>query len=110
MTQEILNSLSLFIPELVLVLTIVISIILDIIPSTKKSVRYFSILSLITILIYELATFGVNSEFIFYNMLKIDIFSDLFKIFILFATVSIFLISHYSKEVDNEYQSEYNFS
>ena len=107
MTQEILHSLSLFVPELILVLTIVISIVLDLIPNGKKSVQYFSIISLIAILIYELITFGCKSESIFYNMLKIDIFSDLFKIFILFSTLSIILVSNYSKEVDREYKSEY---
>ena len=40
-------------------------------------------------------------------MLKIDIVSDLFKVFILFATLSIFIISKYSKEIDREYKSEY---
>ena len=40
-------------------------------------------------------------------MLKIDVFSDLFKIFILFSTASVFLISKYNKEIDKEYRSEY---
>ena len=40
-------------------------------------------------------------------MLIVDSFSDLFKIAIIFTTISIFIVSKYSSEVDEEYKNEY---
>ena len=107
LSSTIVDNLALFIPELLIVFAIVIGIVLDLIPRGKCYVKYFSLISLFIALIYEIITFGSDNAFIFYKMLKIDIFSDLFKILILFSTGSIFLVSQYNKEVDKEYKSEY---
>ena len=55
------------------------SIIMDLIPNNKHYVRYVAVLSLFLALIYECITLGLSDAFIFYEMLKIDQFSDLFN-------------------------------
>ena len=78
MPQEILNSLILFIPELIIVLTILLAIVLDLIPSTKLHVKHVSILGLLIVMGLKIFSFGASNEYIFYSMLIIDSFSDLF--------------------------------
>ncbi len=107
MPQEILNSLILFTPELIIVLTILFAIVLDLIPSTKSYVKHISILGLLVFMILKVCSFGASNEYIFYSMLIVDSFSDIFKIAIVFTTISIFLVSKYSDEVDQEYKNEY---
>ena len=106
-SATIAENLLLFIPELIIVFAILMSIIMDLIPNNKHYVRYVAVLSLFLALIYECITLGLSDAFIFYEMLKIDQFSDLFKIAIIFTTASILMISKYSSEVDREYESEY---
>ena len=106
-SSTIVENLSLFIPELIIIFAIVFSIIMDLIPKTKCCVKYFATISLFFALLYELITFGQSNGFIFYEMLKIDTFADLFKIAIIFSTAIIILISKYNSEIDKEYKSEY---
>ena len=58
-------------------------------------------------MILKIYSFGASNEHIFYSMLIVDSFSDIFKIVIVFTTISIFLVSKYSDEVDQEYKNEY---
>ena len=95
MPQEILNSLILFIPELIIVLVIILAIIFDLIPNAKSYVKEISIIGLFFAMVLKLYFYGVSNEYIFYNMLIIDSFSDLFKIAIIFTTISIFIISNF---------------
>ena len=53
MPQEILNSLILFIPELIIVLTILLAIIFDLIPNTKSYVKHISIIGLFFAMIFK---------------------------------------------------------
>jgi len=113
MPQGLSTSLLLFFPELLVVVTIVFAIIFDLIPGSKWYVKYLSLLGLSLAMIYIINSFGLSIKYdlssvaIFDNMLKIGVFSDFFKIIILFSTISIFLVSDYNSVVDKEYKSEY---
>ena len=113
MPQDLINSLILFFPELLIVLTVVLAIIFDLIPGTKWYVKYLSLLGLSLSMIYVInslclsLTYDLTSIAIFQDMLKIGAFSDFFKIIIIFTTISIVIISKYNTEVDSEYRSEY---
>ena len=113
MPQDLINSLILFFPEILVVLTVVLAIIFDLIPGAKKYVKYLSLLGLSLSMIYILnslilsLTYNIDSIPIFQDMLKVGSFSDFFKIIILFTTISIFIISKYNREIDSEYRSEY---
>ena len=113
MPQDLINSLILFFPELLIVLTVVFAIIFDLIPNSKWYVKYLSLLGLSLSMIYVVNSLCISIQYdlisvsIFQNMLKVGAFSDFFKIIILFTTISIFLISKYNNDIDKEYQSEY---
>ena len=113
MPQDLINSLILFFPELLIVLTVVFAIIFDLIPNSKWYVKYLSLLGLSLSMIYVVNSLYISIQYdlisvsIFQNMLKVGAFSDFFKIIILFTTISIFLISKYNNDIDKEYQSEY---
>ena len=76
-SATIAENLLLFIPELVIVFAILMSIIMDLIPNNKHYVRYIAVLSLFSALIYECITLGLSDAFIFYEMLKIDQFTKI---------------------------------
>jgi len=113
MPQDLINSLILFFPELLIVLTVVLAIIFDLIPNAKKYVKYLSLLGLFLSMAYITNSLSVSLSYdldsiaIFQNMLKIGSFSDFFKIIIIFTTISVFIISKYNKDIDLEYRSEY---
>ncbi len=95
-----LQSIKLFIPELIVVATVLIAIIADLFYSKKKSYLIGNwilcglILSLITILLH-------NAQIVttlFTNMVVLDPFTVYFKIIILIATIFVVLISRYNKE------------
>ena len=67
MPQEILNSLILFIPELIIVLTILLAIIFDLIPSTKPYVKHISITGLLVVMVLKICSYGASNEHIFYS-------------------------------------------
>ena len=113
MPQDLINSLILFFPELLIVITVVLAIIFDLIPSSRWYVKYLSLLGLSLSIIYVVNSFSLSIKYdlasvaIFQNMLKIGAFSDFFKIIILFTTIAVLVISRYNSEIDKEYQSEY---
>ncbi len=102
-----LSSLSLYIPELIIIIGILSIIVFDIIPILKP---YTFILSLITIFIsflFVITSSGIV-ESLFMGMICIDPFSHYFKYIFLLTTFSIILISRYDKKIDMEYFAEYN--
>ncbi|MEE8479547.1 MAG: NADH-quinone oxidoreductase subunit N, partial [Candidatus Neomarinimicrobiota bacterium] len=95
-----LQSIKLFIPELLVVATVLVGIIADLFYSKKKSYLIGNwilcglFLSLISILLQ-------NSQIVttlFTNMVVLDPFTVYFKIIILIATIFVVLISRYNKE------------
>ena len=113
MPQDLINSLILFFPELLIVITVVLAIIFDLIPRTRWYVKYLSLLGLSLSITYVINSFALSLQYdlasiaIFQNMLKVGAFSDFFKIIILFTTIAVLIISRYNSEIDKEYQSEY---
>ena len=101
------QSLQYFLPETVLIFTVLFVIVSDLIPSLKEysfKIALFGIsLSGITLFLLK-----YSNEYIFNSMLLDDQFSFYFKCIILFSTFSIVLVSNFSKELDDEYRVEYN--
>ncbi len=104
-----LQSIKLFIPELIIVATVLIGIIADLFYSKKKSYLIGNwilcglILSLVTILLH-------NPQIVttlFTNMVVLDPFTVYFKIIILIATIFVVLISRYNKEFTGYRIGEY---
>ncbi len=86
MPQDLINSLILFFPELLIVITVVLAIIFDLIPRTRWYVKYLSLLGLSLSITYVINSFALSLQYdlesiaIFQNMLKVGAFSDFFKI------------------------------
>ena len=101
------QSIQYFLPELILVLTILFVIVCDLIPSVS---RYSFNLTLFGLLFMGLMMFinGPSGEYIFNKMLIDDMFSFYFNSIILLSTFSIIVVSRYSKELNDEYRIEYN--
>ena len=101
------QSISYFLPELLIVQLALSIIILDLL-SLKKwvNVCIYVGLSFITLLLYQFTP--LNESFtIFNNMLINDPFSYYFKWIILVSTFSIIIVSNYSKELDEDYSVEF---
>ena len=101
------QSLQYFLPETVLILTVLFVIISDLIPTIKEysfKITLFG-LSLTGLILFLLK---YSNEYIFNDMLVDDQFSFYFKCIILLSTFTIILVSHYYKELDDEYRVEYN--
>ena len=101
-----LESLQYFLPEIVIVIALLFTIILDLLGYRKYILPFvLSACALIGILLYGQ---GYSDKHIFLGMLTLDSLSYYFKCIILLSTTSIILISNYSRVLDKEYQSEYN--
>ena len=105
--QQNLQSIQYFLPELIIILSIIFVIISDLIPSLKEYSFYFALGGMILSGLM-LMVVGVSDKMIFNNMIVDDTFSYYFKIIILFSTFSIVLVSKYYKALDDEYRPEYN--
>jgi len=102
-----LNSLSYYIPELIIISAILLIIILDIIPSTKPYTFNLALASIIASAFFLCQNYG-ESHSLFMGMIALDPFSHYFKYIFLFATFSIILISRFDRQLDKKYASEYN--
>jgi NADH-quinone oxidoreductase subunit N len=104
-----LLSIKLFIPELIVVATVLIGVLADLLYSKKKSyltgnwIAGGLILSLIAILLYN----PQNVTTLFTNMVVFDPFAVYFKIIILIATIFVVLFSRYNKEFTDYRVGEY---
>jgi len=104
-----LNSIKLFVPEIIIVITILAGIIADLFYSNKRS--YLSgywilgglILSLLTILFHN----PQNVTTLFNDMVTRDPFAIYFKLIILMASILIVIISRYNKEFTDYRVGEY---
>jgi len=107
--QNNFQSLSYFLPELAIIATIMFVILSDLISDLKKYNYYISVCGLLlVVLLLVLGGYSTNGKQLFNDMLIFDSFSYFFKSIILLSTLSIIIISKYSKELDNEYRAEYN--
>ena len=107
--QNNFQSLSYFLPELLIIFTVLFVVISDLVNDLKKYTYYIALFGLTCcgILVF-LGGYTSTPTTIFNDMLIFDSFSYYFKCIILFSTLSIILISKYSKELDDEYRAEYN--
>ena len=107
--QNNFQSLSYFIPEITIVITLLLAIVSDLFNDLKKYTYYLILfgLSLTGILLFLDNSTSV-SRLLFNDMLIFDSVSYYFKCIILFSTFSIILVSRYSKELDDEYRLEFN--
>ena len=102
------QSISYFLPELLIIQLALSIIILDLL-SLKKWMNLCVYLgfAFIALLLYQFTPLD-ESFSIFNGMLINDSFSYYFKWIILVSTFSIMLVSNYSKELDKDYSVEFN--
>ena len=105
--QQNLQSISYFLPELIIILTILLVIVSDLVPSINKYSFYFA-LGGIFLTSLMLLIVGFSGKMIFNSMIIDDSFSYYFKLIFLFSTFSIILVSKYYNALDDEYRPEYN--
>ena len=107
MYQQNFTSLSYFLPELIIIATIMLVILSDLVPSLNKYSFYFSLIGIFlsSIMLYMM---GWSDKKIFNDMIIDDSFSYYFKLILYLSTFSIVLVSKFYKELDDEYRSEYN--
>ncbi len=101
-----LLSLPFFIPELILLTTMLVVILLDIIPNCKKWIRSISLIGLLVVGYTLFVSMGSITS-IFFDMIVVDPFSHMFKWIVLLTSFAIILISNYSNELEDSNQSEY---
>ena len=107
--QNNFHSLTYFIPEITIVITLLLAIISDLFKEFKRYTYYLVLFGLfLTGLLLFLDSSTSVSTFLFYDMLLFDSVSYYFKCIILLSTFSVILVSQYSKELDDEYRAEYN--
>ena len=107
MFQQNFTSLSYFLPELIIVLSILFVILSDLIPSMNRYSFYFTIGGIIlsALMLYFI---GYSDKTIFNDMIVDDSFSYYFKFILYFSTLSIIIVSRYYKQLDDEHRPEYN--
>lgn len=99
MLEKTLYSLSNFLPECILIITIAVCIFLDLI--IRKKSPFISVIGIIGLLVsgyFAVLQFGLN-ELIFYGMVVIDPFAVFFKLLFVVSTVFIVLFAMTSKEI-----------
>jgi len=107
MFQQNFTSLSYFLPELIIVVSILFVILSDLIPSMNKYSFHFTVggILLSWLMLYFM---GYSDKAIFNNMIVDDSFSYYFKFLLYFSTLSVIVVSRYYKELDDEHRPEYN--
>jgi NADH-quinone oxidoreductase subunit N len=97
--QQILQNLSSFLPETVLVVTFCVTIIAGLIfRKTPKIVAYLAFIGVAAALFFTIRQVGTSEE-IFSGMIAVDPFAIFFKSLVAVCTLIIFLFSAYSHEV-----------
>tara|TARA_B100000945_G_C20415922_1_gene615133 strand:+ start:398 stop:1876 length:1479 start_codon:yes stop_codon:yes gene_type:complete len=103
-----LNSIPYYMPELILIISIILVIAFDLIPSMKSYTFPIALISIFISFMFLFFNPNTQSVNLFMGMISADLFSDYFKYIFLFTTFIIILISRYDKNVDSVYYSEYN--
>ena len=102
-----LSSLAFYIPELIIIVSVLLLIIFDIVPFLKGYSFQMSLVAIILAAISLLFTIDVNSS-LFMGMIVIDPFSHFFKFIFLLTVLSILIVSNYDKQLDKNISTEYN--
>ena len=94
-------------PELIIIVAILSTIVFDLIPKTRKYTFYLCVALLCFSGVALYGTYGIINS-LFMGMICVDPFSHYFKFIFLFTTLSIILVSKYDKKLDKNYAAEYN--
>lgn len=110
MQPQILNKLSYFLPETVLIVTLIVCILADLIIRKKSAV--VSVLAIVGLLVsgyFVYMQMGLGAS-LFKHMLVIDPYSVFFKFLFILSTIFIILFALTSKEFRNaEHQNEHTY-
>ena len=102
-----LHSISHYLPELILITVILIAVILDLIASTKRLVKWFILSGLIVVAGFLFQS-DMHPTSIFLGMSAHDPFGTFFKWLFIIATFYIVLISNHDDSMDKTIASEFN--
>ncbi len=102
-----LSSLLHFLPELLLTVIILLSVVFELIPRMKRLNRYFVLLGLVLVGVL-LSMSGGESLSLFMGMIAVDPFALFFKWILLFTTFVIILITRDTAEMDEKLENEFN--
>ena len=102
-----LTSINYYLPELILVGSVLLAILFDLIPPLKKWNYYIAIIGIVATGLFLNISFGEDKS-LFMGMIAIDTFSHYFKWLFLISTLAVLLVSHYTKELEGAHTAEYN--
>lgn len=104
-----IQSLTYFLPELILTASVVVIILVDVFFRGRDRSRLVWLLSLGTLVVTAVFLFiqTTPSDAIFYGALAVDPYSRFFKWIFLVATAIIYVVSPYTKELDGNPRHEY---
>jgi NADH-quinone oxidoreductase subunit N len=100
-------SLTFFLPEAILTVTILLLIVVDLLARSKRGLGMFAMSGCAAALIATLDLYSAQPGWLFHRMMVLDNFSLFFKVLALSATILCIWMSLGSKEIQNVYQGEY---
>jgi NADH-quinone oxidoreductase subunit N len=100
-------SLSFFLPEIIVSVTILLLIVLDLIAQNKRSLALIAVAGSAAALIATFDLYYAQPGWLFHRMMVLDNFSLFFKVFALTATILCIWMSLGSNEIKQVYQGEY---
>jgi NADH-quinone oxidoreductase subunit N len=100
-------SLSFFLPEIIVSVTILLLIVLDLIAQNKRSLALIALAGSAAALIATFDLYYAPPGWLFHRMMVLDNFSLFFKVFALTATILCIWMSLGSNEIKTVHQGEY---
>jgi NADH-quinone oxidoreductase subunit N len=102
-----LESLNFFGPELILMGTIILLIVLDLFVRNKRNLAVVAIIGCVASLLSAFDLYSAQQGWLFYRMIVLDHFSLFFKVVTLLAAIFAIWMSLGSSEIKQVYQGEY---
>jgi len=100
-------SLTFFLPEIIVSVTIMLLIVLDLIAQSKRSLALIAVAGCATALIATFDLYNAQPGWLFHRMMVLDNFSLFFKVIAMVATILCIWMSLGSNEIKQVYQGEY---
>ena len=100
-------SLTFFLPELILSVTILLLIVLDLIAQNKRSLALVAMVGCAGALIATFDLYSAAPGLLFHRMIVLDNFSLFFKVFTMAATILCIWMALGSNEIKSVYQGEF---
>ena len=99
MQQQIINSLSNFLPEITIISTLIVCLVLDLLLRRKSpAVSIVAIIGLLVSFYFVICQTGIE-ESLFFDMIVIDPYSLFFKYLFIVSTIFIIIFAESSKEI-----------